>query len=182
MKRERTKCTILVGLCLLLVFLAGCMEEPLPTQEQTAAPTTQAPTQEPTQETTEPAPPLPLSLELPLQQEQTTVAETLVFQGTADPRYPVYINEEPVQMDETGAFIHEVMLEVGDNTVAVSYLDEVTQYSAHRRYTTAWYAHETDSTYCSGATIYAELFAREGSTVTVSFRGEEKTVLPSVNQ
>jgi len=181
-KRERIKCGILVGLCLLLVIFSGCMEKPLPTQEQTVAPTTQQPTQEPTQETTEPAPPLPLTLELPAQQQQTTVAEVLLFQGTADPRYPVYINEEPVQMDETGAFTYEVMLGVGDNTVTVSYLDEVTEYSAHRRYTTAWYAHETDVTYCSGASIYAELFAREGSTVTVSFRGEEKKLSPSVNQ
>ena len=129
MKRERTKRGILVGLCLLLVLLAGCMEEPLPTtQPQTVTPTTQEPTQEPTVETTVPAPPLPLELQLPLQQEQTTVAEVLLFQGTADPRYPVYINDEAVQPDENGVFSHEVMLEVGDNTVTVSYLEETMEY------------------------------------------------------
>ncbi len=180
MKREKKIRGLLVSLCLLLL-LAGCMDEPVPTQPTTVPPTTQAPTQEPTVETTEPQP-LPLVIEQPVLSQQITVAESLVFQGTADPRYPVYINETPVQPDENGVFFHEVMLEVGDNTVTVAYLDEKAEYSAHRRYTTAWYAHETDSTCCSGASVYAELFAREGSVVTVSFRGEEKKLSPSVNQ
>lgn len=180
MKRQR-KHTILPVICILLVVLAGCMADPLQAEPTTGPETTQETTVETTVETTEPAP-LPLVMELPAQSQQTTLSEKLVFQGTADPRYPVQIDGQTVHPDENGQFTYEAALEVGTNTFTVVYLDERLQYSAERRYTTAWYSHEEDSTCCSGASVYAELYAREGSTVAVSFHGEEKTVTPSANQ
>lgn len=180
-KRQILKCMIIIG-C--LCFLAGCAKEPEPTQPVTTAPpTTQTPTTEATTvpPTTE-APALPLEMAQPLETALVTVEETLLFTGTADPRYAVEINGEAVQPGEDGSFSYEAELDVGENTVTVTYLDEVREYTVTRRYTTAWYAHEEDTTCCSGASVYAALYAREGSKVRVTFRGEVHTVAPSDNQ
>lgn len=181
MKREIRKCIALCVICLLVVLMVGCLEQPVQIEPTTVPATTQEPTAEPTTVPTT-APPLPLVVELPAQTQQTTVEDTLVFQGTADPRYAVQINGQPVQPDENGFFIYEADLEVGGNTFTLTYLDETLEYTADRRYTTAWYAHEEDYTYCSGAYVYAELYARKGSKVTVGFQGKNAEVTPSSNQ
>ena len=181
MKREIKKYAALCVMGLLAVLLAGCTEQPsIP--GTTTVPTTQTPTAEPTTVPTTEAPPLALEMESPVQTQQWTLDETMVFQGIADPRYPVQINGQEIQPDENGQFFYEVPLEVGGNLFALTYLDETVEYSVTRRYGIAWYAHEEDTTCGSGASVYAELYAREGSTVTVSFRGEKHTLSPSNNQ
>jgi len=169
-KREIRKCMILCLVCLLSAVMAGCLTEPVQTEPTAAPETTQQPTEEPTVPTTEP-PPLPLEMEKPTQKRQTTFLETLVFQGTADPRYSVQINGQAVQPDENGQFCYEADLAVGENTFTVTYLEQTLEYTADRRYTTAWYSHEEDTSCCSGASVFAELYAREGSTVKITFRG-----------
>lgn len=173
---------VCAALTVLALITVGCAQEP-PVVETTAPTTepTQPPTQEPTQPPTQP-PAQPLLLTLPSEEACVTLEETLIFQGTADPRYPLEINGAQVQPDAQGEFTYEAPLELGENTVTVSYLDETMTFTAHRRYTTQWFAHAEGKTYGSGATIYAELFAREGSTVTIHFDGKEQTVKPSVNQ
>ncbi len=178
MKRLIIKCIMICCLSL----LAGCMKQPEQTLPVTTVPTTQAPTTEPTTVPTTEAPALPLEMAQPLEQTLITLDETLVFAGTADPRYDILINNERVQPDEEGNFSYEAPLELGENTVTVRYLDQTLEYSVTRRYTTAWYAYEEDATCRSGASVYAELYAREGSTVRVMFRGEVHTVVPSDNQ
>ncbi len=187
MKRERRKLAVLWTAAALAVLLCGCLEQPVQTQPTTVpATTTQAPTTQPTVEpttvpTTE-APPLELEMELPALEQQITTEEVLIFRGTADPRYPVQINGQTVQPDENGQFFYEADLQVGENAFTLTYLDETREYAATRRYTTAWYAYE-EAAFCnSGAPVYAELYAREGSTVKVSFRGEVHTLKPSSNQ
>ena len=172
--------TRIAAAVLLPVLLCGCMEEPAPTEPSTTAtPTTEA--TYPTVHVTEPDP-MPLVLEQPLQKELTTMDDTLVFRGIADTRYPLLINGQPVQTDEAGNFTYEAALQVGENDISVSYLEETLSYSVRRRYTTSWYDHAEGARYCSGASIYGGLYARSGSTVTVSFRGEESRVYPSDNQ
>ena len=178
MKKAIIKCIIICCLSL----LAGCMQQPEQTLPVTTVPTTQAPTTEPTTVPTTEAPALPLEMAQPLEQELVTLDESLVLAGTADPRYSILINNERVQPDEEGNFSYEAPLELGENTVTVRYLDQTLEYSVTRRYTTAWYAYEEDATCRSGASVYAELYAREGSKVRVMFRGEVHTVDPSDNQ
>ena len=161
-KRQIIKCMIIIS-CLCL--LAGCAKQPEPTQPVTTVPpTTQVPTTEATTvpPTTE-APALPLEMVQPLETELVTIEETLLFAGMADPRYCVEINGQTVQPGEDGSFSCELALEVGENTVTVTYLDEVRKYTVTRRYTTAWYAHAEGTTCCRGASVYEELYAREGS-------------------
>lgn len=179
MKRKIIKC---VMICCCFCLLAGCMGQPEQTQPTTTMPTTQTPTTVPTTVPTTEAPALPLEMAQPLEQALVTLDETVVFAGTADPRYTVEINGQQIQPDEEGNFSYEAALEVGDNIVTIAYLDEVLEYAVNRRYTTAWYAHEEAASCNSGASVYAELYAREGSAVRVSFRGEVHTLLPSDNQ
>ncbi len=172
---------ILAALCLLL---GGCRKE-LPES------TTQAPTQVPTQATVPPtevtvpptteAPPEPLALDtdaIPL----ITVDETLLLTGTADPRYPVSVSGQEILAGEDGRFSCRVPLEVGENTVTISYLEETTAFSVTRRYATAWFSLEGGAAYCPGATVPAEIFARKGSTVEILFNGSTQRVTPSLDQ
>ena len=182
MKREIRKCVILCLIWLVSAVMAGCLAGPVQTEPTTVPETTQQPTEEPTTAPTTEPPPLPLEMEKPTQTRQTTYGETLVFQGTADPRYSVQINGQMVQPDEDGQFYYEADLAVGENTFTVTYLEQTLEYAAQRRYTTAWYSYEEDTSCCSGASIFAQLYAREGSTVKITFRGEVHTVGPSENQ
>lgn len=179
-KRKIIKCMIIAGsLCL----LAGCAKQPEQTQPTMIPTTTQAPaTEATTVPPTTQAPALPLEMAQPLETELVTTDETILIAGTADPRYSVQVNDQTVQPGEDGSFSYEQALEVGENTITVTYLDEVREYAVTRRYTTAWYAYEADATCNSGAAVYAELYAREGSKVRVTFRGEVHTVSPSDNQ
>ena len=176
----------LAAACFLVVALVGChqqQEKPVQTEPSKipAATTTQAPTTEATTAPTE-TPAAPLEIAQPLETNQTTVAETMVFQGTIDPRYEATINGETLQIDENGSFTYEAQLEVGENTFELTYLDETVKYYVNRNYTTAWYGHADGYTYGSGAYVYAELFAREGSKVEVTFQGKTAPVEVSPNQ
>lgn len=182
MKTERKKYGVFCAAGLLMVLLAGCVLPFGQTEPTTVPTTTQTPTTEPTTVPTTEAPPLALELELPAQEQQVTLEEKLVFQGTADPRYPLQINGQTVQPDENGQFFYEAPLELGENTITLTYLDETREFAVTRRYTTIWYAYEEEASCNSGAPIYAELYAREGSAVRVSFRGEVRTLNPSDNQ
>lgn len=177
-----------VTLCLCMLF-SGCTGGQKGTVFTTLPPKTTVPetTQSPPAETTEATEvtqpePMPLVLEAPMEDAQTTVAETLTFQGTADPRYPLEINGISVQPEEDGSFVYDAPLSVGDNVVTLTYLEETHTFTAVRRYTTAWYAYPDGAVCRDGQSIYAQIFAREGSKVTICFNGEKKEVEPSVNQ
>lgn len=167
-------------------MLAGCTQEPEIVETTTV---TTEPTQPPTETTTQPSteaptepPAQPLQMTYPTKETVFTIEESFCFRGVADPRYTLEINGVTVQPDDQGAFTYEAPLALGDNVFAVTYVDESLEYTVNRSYTTQWFAHEDGKTYGSGATVYAELFAREGSTVTIEFGDEKQTVEPSENQ
>lgn len=164
----------------LLLLLAGCGAQPAAT---TAAPETTVPVTEATAATTlPPLPPAPLELLLPEQQAYTTYDQQVLFSGTADPAEALLINGTPVAMATDGSFTCAVPLVPGENQITLSYLGQTQSFSVQRRYTTAWYAYEADTDICSGASVYAGIFAREGSEVRIRFCGETVKAEPSVNQ
>ena len=183
MRNKIEKC---IAVCLLLCLLTGCIGAPEQTEATTIPVATEEATVETTIEATVPptteAPALPLEMAQPLENSIITMEETLTFAGNADPRYGVQINGLQIDTDDQGAFFYEAPLELGENTVTLTYQGETLEYTVTRRYTTIWYAHEEDTSCCSGASVYAELYAREGSEVRVMFRGEVHTVMPSDNQ
>lgn len=182
---KRWLCGLLSG----VMMLTGCMTNTPstePTETTLTQETTQATTQTTTQATTVPPTtvpaPLPLILESSLEAGCATVEEAVVFSGSADPRYPVSINGVEVEYGEDGAFSYEAALELGANSFAVTYLEETTEYSFDRRYTTEFYSQAEDTSYGSGASVYLRISVRAGSEVTASFQGEEKVLKASVDQ
>lgn len=172
---QRLVC-VLLSYILVLGTLSGCVGEGSrqPTQttaENTSLPTTVAETE-----------PIELFMALPEQHELVTMEETVKFQGVSDPRYPLTINGNDIQRTEDGSFFYEAELSVGSNEFTVAHRDKALTYHVVRRYTTEFYSQAQDTTYHSGARMYLALSAREGSAVTVSFRGEEKTLRATVDQ
>ena len=179
-------------LAMLSLLLAGCREEVgvtdpsqiQPPQQTTlgqdATELTDPPTDPPTEPPTEP-PAEPLLMVYPLRSKLITADEVLTVTGKADPRETVLVNGTQVQPDGDGSFSCDVALEIGENTVKVEYLGETLSYTVQRWYTTAWYSFSEDATCPSGSSVYAKIFAREGSTVRINFRGETKKVDPSLN-
>lgn len=166
-----------IWLLLACFVLAGCGDITLlPSQTvPTTAPTTEA-TVPPTTE----APPEPLALltEIP----ETTYAQSIVLTGTADPRYPVEANGLSATADDSGHFSLEIPLEPGENQISLRYSDTLLEYTVIRRYTTAWFLHEAGAICHPDGLLYAEIYAREGSTVEVFFGQQRQTPEPSPNQ
>ena len=174
---------IWIALVLLGILLTGCTEpatEPTVPADTVPAETTQPPT-EPSTEPPAELPPAPLTVSWDSIPE-FTAEEYLTLTGTADPRYPLVFGAKEVYPAADGSFSYLYPLSIGENTVSVQYLDEILECTVTRSYTTAWFLHESGATYCSDATIYAELFARTGSQVEITFRGKTQKVTPSSDQ
>ena len=189
MKKAYRIGAFLLALCLLL---AGCREEGGQTDpsqttagQNTTVENTQQPentsTEPPTETVTEPPAPDPLVMEYPVKEKIITADEKIVIKGTADPDETLQINGAQVQPDASGQFAYELALEVGETAIQVQYLEETLNYTVQRWYTTAWYAFSEDATCPSGSSVYAKIFAREGSTVKINFRGETRKVDASLN-
>ena len=169
-----------IALALIGLLLAGCGEPTVtPTVPALTTPveTTPPPTTDPPME---PAPePLTWNREaLPA----ITTEEFLTITGTADPRYPLVIGSETVYADEMGNFSVDVPLSVGENAIELHYLEDAWQHTVTRRYTTSRFLYEEGATLGSGATVIAEIVAREGSAVRIHFNAEVKDVEPSPDQ
>ena len=181
-----------IGLLLIALTLTGCFQEPVPTTQPTKPPETTQITEPATVPTTEPAtePPTEPSTEPPADPlvltnspfPLVTAEETLLITGTADPRYSVQIGSETVKTNEKGEFSLEIPLEPGENNIKIEYMGGVLEYTVTRSYTTAWFLHEQGATYGPSALVYAEIFAREGSVVEVSFGKEKVTLEPYRDQ
>ena len=189
MKNTENKRILCLLLCVVTVasMVTGCFARPNPTEPVvTTQNTTQATTTEPTVETTVPptteAPPEPLYTEQSLENGSATIGETVTFWGTADARYPVTVNGVEAQRQADGSFMAEVPLEIGENTITLSYLDATKVYQYTRRYATEYYTQAEDTTYGSGASVYMKVFARAGSKVVARFNGQKKTLELSVDQ
>ncbi len=166
-----------LGCLLAVALLTGCTQD-IP---ETTPPVT---TTQATEETTIPptTAPIPLTLELPAEQTILTWDETLLFQGSCDPNQPPMVNGTAISCSPDGSFLYEAPLALGENTLTLTYQEETFTYTVERRYATQWFSQEQDSQYHSGATLFAQVFARTGSSVVVSFRGEEQKADLSENQ
>lgn len=180
MKIMRRNRWILLLLC--LVLLAGCTEAPEPTQPVT---TTQETTTVPTTEATVPTTafiPLPLELDVAVEEVQFTSEETFVISGYIDPECTVTICGEEVQPAPNGKFTYEATLQNGENKLTVEYLDETVTYTVNRFRNVQFYSNAEGRRYGAGARMYLDVFARIGSTVTVEFNGEKKESTITVDQ
>lgn len=172
-----------IGPALLLCILCGCHRQPAP---ETVPPATRPAATQPATLPPETLPPETLPPEpLTLDREPghfDTWEDLFLLSGAADPRYPPALNGQPLELTSEGAFSLSVPLEVGENTLQLTYLDQTVTFTVTRRYTTVRYLHTEGGEYCSGATIRAEIIARQDSVVELSFNGQQVTLSPSDDQ
>ncbi|MBR0447776.1 MAG: N-acetylmuramoyl-L-alanine amidase [Clostridia bacterium] len=133
--------------------------------------------------TTTAAPKVTLTVTSHSQKTVTTTEPITTFTGTSDPRYPLTINGKEVKRDKTGAFSVEFILEPGKNTFTFSHKGKQTDYTVNYRYVIMQsYTPSGSRSYQGGSSFAVVVSAREGSTVTATFRGKTITLRPATGQ
>ena len=105
------------------------------------------------------------------------------FTGTSDPKHALKINGKAVERDEDGAFSVEYDLKPGNNVFTFSHKGKTTTYTVNYNYVVMRsYTPSGSHSYKSGATFSVLVSAREGSTVTATFRGKTITLKRTTGQ
>lgn len=123
-----------------------------------------------------------LVMTAPEKMKFATVADQVVFQGTADKRGGLTINGTAVEVSADGSFAHSVELVSGNNEITVSYQDQTVTYSIEQRYAVESFSPAGDVRYGCGATIQVAVSARAGSSLTVTLDGKTITMKESADQ
>ena len=106
-----------------------------------------------------------------------------VFAGTSDPDQPLLLNGEPVERAPSGAFSVDRTLQPGKNTFTFSHKGKTVTYTVRYRYVVMKSYSPSDARrYKSGASFSVVVTAREGSTVTATFRGKTITLKRATTQ
>lgn len=138
-----------------------------------------------TQQTTAPTqtqPPISLTVTDPVDTQLATIAESMVFTGTADPQQELQVNGQAVSVAADGTFTKTVQLQQGENEITFVSGDQTLTYHIDRRYAVQKFEPAGDTEYSCGATIQLEVFAREGSTLEVTLDGKAITMKADPNQ
>ncbi len=170
---------VLIGVLLILLVAAICVAVALrggdtPPAEETTASTTEA--------TEQTQPPIALTVTAPAQEHTVTLEKLLTLSGRADPGRALTINGSQVPVGTDGSFTHSIELQPGSNEILVQSGDETLTYHAEYRYAVQHFAPAEDTAYSCGATVQIELFARQGSQVTVTLQGKEIAMKEDPNQ
>ena len=176
---------VLVILLIVVICIAANGKKTEPTEP--TGTTTQMPepsSSEPTVPSSSTAPYTPAGLEVlyPTKGHTITLENSFTFLGTSDPSVNLTINGQLVSRDEDGNFSHTVKLNNGNNTFEVAYNGETVTYTAEYRYVVEYFSPSDAQTYGSGATVFFEVSARTGSTVTATFNGTTTTLEKGENQ
>ncbi len=164
---------VLVVILVVTVIIALVAKPPQGGGDSTTAPS----------ETTAPAPIKDLAVTQPASTDAVVLDSNCIFTGTADPREVLTIGGQQVAIAQDGSFSHAVTLQAGANTVSVTYRGKTTEYHLEHRYCVQNFLPGTkDATYNSGATVRVELFAREGSTISVKLGDKTVTMTLAENQ
>jgi len=175
-------------LVLLIVMICvavstGKPEPTQPTENTTHSPgTSNSTTTVPPSSSTVTTAPAGLDILLPTEIHTVSTEDTLTFQGTSDPNLALTINGKPVTRNADGSFSYAVQLNSGENTFEIAYNGETVVYTAEYRYVVEYFSPSGEQTYGSGATIFFEVSARTGSTVTATFNGTTVNLTKGANQ
>ena len=180
---------VMLVVSLIVALFLGGDQTPDETTGGTAAPgsttvppqTTIAPTTEPTTVPTTAEKLLEFTV-APESPEITTMEGKLRFEGNSDPNAALTLNGEDVAREEDGSFALEKELTSGANTFVFAHKEQEITYTVNYRYTVQSYFPDAAQSYNSGATVYFEVVAREGSSVTAQFNGGTYTLSESANQ
>ncbi len=207
MKKPANKGLLIATICLLAVLLAALLgvmiylnnpwinpeahlsqTTPAPTTAPvtTAEPeTTPQPETTPEPETT-PAPttlpPVPFTLSADPAQPLVYWDENMTLSGTADPSKGLFINDSPVPVEADGSFSCVVPLAMGSQSVTVSCGEDTATYQVERRYAMQSFTPSVKTAYHANQTMSIRVIVRQGSTLSVSFRGEAVEMRKTVDQ
>lgn len=112
----------------------------------------------------------------------TTVLESVTFTGTSDPAVALTVNGQTVERNADGSFSCQVALNLGENQVVFVSGQQTVTFTYTRRYVIESYSPAGEQSYNSGASIYFEVTARSGSTVTAEFNGDTLELAESGSQ
>lgn len=181
---------ILLGLIAVLVILlitvvciavsTGNPPSTQPTESTTQAPSSST-TIPPTSSTVTTAPG-GLEILYPTQAYTVTTKDSITFQGNSDTDLPLTINGKSVDRNADGSFTYQAKLTSGKNVFEINYNGETVSYTVECRYVIEYYAPSDAQVYGSGATVFFEVSARTGSTVTATFNGFTISMEKGANQ
>ncbi len=180
---------ILLGLIAVLVILlvgmiciavsSGNPRPTEPTDNTTQTPTTSTPPPVSSTVTTAPG---GLELLFPTESYLVTTQDSITFQGNSDPKVSLTINGKSVTRNTDGSFTYQATLTSGQNLFEVAYNGETVTYTVECRYVVEYFSPSDAQTYGSGATVFFQVSARTGSTVTAAFNGATVTLVQGENQ
>lgn len=110
-----------------------------------------------------------------------TVFETeepnVTFQGTFDPNFKVYFNDQPIELNEAGTFYYLEDLKVGVNTFTIRHKADVTTYKITRRVQVLKSVAPAGTLEVDGGmSISLSAIAYKGSKVTATINGKVITL------
>lgn len=112
----------------------------------------------------------------PAQNQLMVFEKDFLFRGTSDPGESLTLNGQEVIREADGSFLVTQELKRGINEFVFAHKGETRDFTIEYRHVVQQFAPEGICTYHSGATIYFEVFARDGSTVEAGFNGEVITL------
>ena len=173
---------VLVVLLIVMVCIAVSSGRPTPTQPTESSTTAGSSSTTPPTSSTVTTAPAGLDLLFPTGSYTVTTEDSITFQGNSDPDLPLTINGKTVARNSDGSFTYQAQLNSGKNIFEVSYNGEAVSYTVEYRYVVEYFSPSDAQTYGSGATIFFEVSARTGSTVTAAFNGTTITMDKGANQ
>ena len=111
-----------------------------------------------------------------------TLENVYTFHGVSDPNQSLTVNGQEVIRDADGGFTVDVPLQRGINEIVFVHKDKVVTYTVEYRTVVQSFFPANAEVFNSGATITFEMFVRKGSTVSVSFNGNNITMKEDNNQ
>ncbi len=160
---------VLAVVLIVVVIIALCVNNAPSGSNQ---PTNDVPTPEYTE----------LTVTAPTETEFITMEQSLVLQGTSDPRYSLYVAGVEVARESGGAFSHTVQLQPGVNEITVSHKEQSVIYKVEYRYAVHSYSPAEKTTYNCGEVVDVSLTVRQGSTPKVMLGTEEVIMQQSTDQ
>lgn len=103
----------------------------------------------------------------------------IVFTGTSDAIYPVFVNGVEILRDESGGFTYDSALAIGNNVFNFVHKDKTYTYKVNYRYVVINYFTPEKAISVDGNTLLPVIItARKGSVATASFNGNSIELLP----
>lgn len=155
---------ILIAVVIVAVFVQGGEKKPDPT--------------EPSRTGTD----AELTVTAPAETEFVTLENTVLFQGGSDPSQSLTVNGTQIPREADGSFSYPFSLTPGINEITLSHKDRTVTYRVEYRYAVYSYAPAGDMTCASGGTLRVEVYARQGSALSVTLAGREIPMEQAENQ